>query len=119
MDCMLSTNFFRHVVPASVRKQGYTAIREWLIEKNIIGQNAKPYALGYRIPTQGLSSTASLKVTDVLPESMGDVIVVPNDFTAMTGSDFDIDKLYIVTGYYDKDGNYLECNWDDIDSNSE
>jgi hypothetical protein len=119
MDCMLSTNFFRHVVPASVRKQGYTAIREWLIEKNIIGQNAKPYALGYRIPTQGLSSTASLKVTDVLPEFMGDVIVVPNDFTAMTGSDFDIDKLYIVTGYYDKDGNYLECNWDDIDSNSE
>lgn len=119
MDCMLSTNFFRHVVPASVRKQGYTAIREWLIEKNIIGQNAKPYALGYRIPTQGLSSTASLKVTDVLPESMGDVIVVPNDFTAMTGSDFDIDKLYIVTGYYDKDGNYLECNWDDINSNSE
>lgn len=119
MDCMLSTNFFRHVVPEKVRKQGYTAIREWLLEKNIIGQNAKPYALGYRIPTQGLSSTASFRVTDVLPESMGDVIVVPNDFTAMTGSDFDIDKLYIVTGYYDKDGNYLECNWDDLNNNSE
>jgi hypothetical protein len=55
----------------------------------------------------------------VLPESMGDVIVVPNDFTAMTGSDFDIDKLYIVTGYYDKEGNYLECNWNDLESNSE
>lgn len=119
MDCMLSTNFFRHVVPSEVQKQGYTAMRDWLIDKNIIGQNAKPYALGYRIPTQGLSSTASLKVTDVLPESMGDVIVVPNDFTAMTGSDFDIDKLYIVTGYYDENGNYLQCNWDDINSNSE
>lgn len=119
MDCMLSTNFFRHVVPSKIQRQGYTAIREWLIEKNIIGQNAKPYALGYRIPTQGLSSTASFKVTDVLPESMGDVIVVPNDFTAMTGSDFDIDKLYIAVGYYDKDGNYLQCNWDNIDSNSE
>lgn len=119
MDCMLSTNFFRHVVPEEIRKQGYTATREWLIKKNIIGQNAKPYALGYRIPTQGLSSTASFRVTDVLPESMGDVIVVPNDFTAMTGSDFDIDKLYIVTGYYDKEGNYLECNWNDLESNSE
>lgn len=119
MDCMLSTNFFRHIVPDEVRKHGYTATRDWLIEKNIIGQNAKPFALGYRIPTQGLSSTASFKVTDVLPESMGDVIVVPNDFTAMTGSDFDIDKLYIVTGYYDKEGNYLECNWDDLESNSE
>jgi hypothetical protein len=50
---------------------------------------------------------------------MGDVIVVPDDFTAMTGSDFDIDKLYIATGYYDKDGNYLQCNWDDLSSNSE
>ena len=119
MDCMLSTNFFRHIVPDEVRKLGYTATRDWLIEKNIIGQNAKPFALGYRIPTQGLSSTASFKVTDVLPESMGDVTVVPNDFTAMTGSDFDIDKLYIVTGYYDKEGNYLECNWDDLESNSE
>ena len=119
MDCMLSTNFFRHIVPAKIRKQGYTAVRQWLLDKNIIGQNAKPFALGYRIPTQGLSSTASLKVTDVLPESMGDVIVVPNDFTAMTGSDFDIDKLYIVTGYYDEEGNYLECNWDDLENNSE
>lgn len=119
MDCMLSTNFFRHIVPKKVQKQGYTAVRDWLLEKNIIGENAKPFALGYRIPTQGLSSTASLKVTDVLPESMGDVIVVPNDFTAMTGSDFDIDKLYICTGFYDENGNYLQCNWDDIDSNSE
>lgn len=119
MDCMLSTNFFRHIVPKKIQQQGYTAIRNWLLEKNIIGNDAKPFALGYRIPTQGLSSTASLKVTDVLPESMGDVIVVPNDFTAMTGSDFDIDKLYICTGYYDEEGNYLKCNWDDISSNSE
>ena len=119
MDCMLSTNFFRHVVPSNIQKQGYTAIRNWLIDKNIIGQNAKPYALGYRIPTQGLSSTASFKVTDVLPESLGDIIVVPNDFTAMTGSDFDIDKLYIAVGYYDENGEYLQCNWDDLSSNSE
>lgn len=118
MDCMLSTNFFKHIVPKKYASD-YTTMRDWLLDKKIIGQDAKPFALGYRIPTQGLSSTCSLKVTDVLPESMGDVIVVPDDFTAMTGSDFDIDKLYIATGYYDKDGNYLQCNWDDLSSNSE
>lgn len=118
MDCMLSTNFFKHIVPKKYASD-YTAMRDWLLDKKIIGQDAKPFALGYRIPTQGLSSTCSLRVTDVLPESMGDVIVVPDDFTAMTGSDFDIDKLYIATGYYDKDGNYLQCNWDDLSSNSE
>lgn len=118
MDCMLSTNFFKHIVPKEYASD-YTAMRDWLLDKKIIGQDAKPFALGYRIPTQGLSSTCSLRVTDVLPESMGDVIVVPDDFTAMTGSDFDIDKLYIATGYYDKDGNYLQCNWNDLSSNSE
>jgi hypothetical protein len=100
-------------------KQGYTAARDWLIEKKIVGPDSNPCALGYRIPTQGLSSTASLKVTDVLPATMGDTIIVPNDFTAMTGSDFDIDKLYIALGYYDEDGNYLNCDWDNFENNDE
>lgn len=119
MDCMLSLNFFRHIVPKKVMKQGYTAARDWLIEKKIVGPDSNPCALGYRIPTQGLSSTASLKVTDVLPATMGDTIIVPNDFTAMTGSDFDIDKLYIALGYYDEDGNYLNCDWDNFENNDE
>lgn len=117
MDCMLSVNFFRHVVPSDIKD--YTSMRNWLIEKKIIGKDAKPFALGYRIPTQGLSSTCSLKVADILPANMGDTIVVPDDFTAMTGSDFDIDKLYIMSGYYDKDGNYLECDWENKENNTE
>lgn len=61
----------------------------------------KPFGIGYRIPTQGLSSTMSFIVADVLPEQIGDAIVVPDEFTAMTGSDYDIDKQYIATYAYD------------------
>jgi len=107
MECMLSINFFRHVVPKEFQTD-YTTMREWLLSKNIIGDKADPFAIGYRIPTQGLSSTASLVVADVLPAVMGDTIVVPDEFTAMTGSDFDIDKLYIASYWYDKDGNKIE-----------
>lgn len=107
MECMLSINFFRHVVPKEYQTD-YTTMREWLLSKNIIGDKADPFAIGYRIPTQGLSSTASLVVADVLPAVMGDTIVVPDEFTAMTGSDFDIDKLYIASYWYDKDGNKIE-----------
>jgi hypothetical protein len=107
MECMLSINFFRHVVPEEYQTD-YTTMREWLLSKNIIGDKADPFAIGYRIPTQGLSSTASLVVADVLPAVMGDTIVVPDEFTAMTGSDFDIDKLYIASYWYDKDGNKIE-----------
>lgn len=73
---------------------------------------AKPYGIGYRIPTQGLSSTFSFVVADVLPSFMGDTIVVPDEFTAMTGSDFDVDKLYIATYSYDPD-THKRYEWDD------
>lgn len=86
MEVMLSTNYFRDIVPKVFQKD-YVTMRNWLLDHNIIGPNAKPYGVGYRIPTQGLSSTISFVVADVLPEFMGDVIVVPDEFTAMTGSD--------------------------------
>lgn len=101
MEVMLSTNFFRDVVPQDVQEQGYVAIKRWLLDNNIIGSQSDPYGIGYRIPTQGLSSTFSFIVADVLPAQTGDTIVVPDEFTAMTGSDFDIDKLYIATYSYD------------------
>lgn len=51
--------------------------------------NPKPFGVGYRIPTQGMSSTFAFTVADVLPEWVGDTIIVPREFTAQTGSDFD------------------------------
>lgn len=104
MEVMLSTNFFRDVVPQEYQTD-YTTMRDWLIKHNVIGSNAKPYGIGYRIPTQGLSSTFSFIVADVLPAQTGDTIVVPDEFTAMTGSDFDIDKLYMATYAYDPETN--------------
>lgn len=104
MEVMLSTNFFRDVVPQEYQTD-YTTMRDWLIKHKVIGSNAKPYGIGYRIPTQGLSSTFSFIVADVLPAQTGDTIVVPDEFTAMTGSDFDIDKLYIATYSYDPETN--------------
>lgn len=104
IEVMLSTNFFRDVVPQEYQTD-YITMRSWLIEHNVIGNNSKPYGIGYRIPTQGLSSTFSFIVADVLPAQTGDTIVVPDEFTAMTGSDFDVDKLYIATYAYDPETN--------------
>jgi len=63
--------------------------------------------LGIRIPTHGHSSMASIEIVGFLPAFMGDMIVAPQDFVAMMGSDFDIDKLYGYTYNYEftaKDG---------------
>lgn len=49
--------------------------------------NPMPIGIGYRIPTQGMSSMFGFICADVLPEQSGDLIIVPREFTAQTGSD--------------------------------
>lgn len=112
MDIMLSTNFFRHIVPKEFQNS-YGQMKKWLVDNNVIGKDSKPIGIGYRIPTQGLSSTFSFKVVDVLPDRIGDTVVVPDEFTAMTGSDFDVDKLYIAMLNLDESGNIIEYDKDE------
>lgn len=52
--------------------------------------------IGYRVPNQGMSSNDSLEIVGILPESYGDTIVPYVDITTKTGSDFDIDKMYVM-----------------------
>lgn len=117
MDVILSTNFFRHIVPKEYQTS-YGTMKKWLTDHNIIGTNSTPQGIGYRIPTQGLSSTFSFKVVDVLPDRFSDTIVVPDEFTAMTGSDFDVDKLYIAMLNYDTDGNIVQYTNDKVSEQS-
>lgn len=102
MQVILSMNFFKSVIP-DYNNKTYEQCKEWLVKHNIIGDNSKPFGVGYRIPTQGMSSMFAFQVADVLPEQVGDLIIVPREFTAQTGSDFDVDKLYLATMSY-KDG---------------
>lgn len=111
MQVILSENFFRDILPEELKSASFYSKRKWLIDNGIIGSRmvdgveveSKPYGIGYRIPTQGLSSMFSFQVADIMPTTIGDTIIVPEEFTAMTGSDFDIDKLYLATYTY-KDG---------------
>tara|TARA_R110002020_G_scaffold229316_4_gene440059 strand:+ start:4767 stop:22040 length:17274 start_codon:yes stop_codon:yes gene_type:complete len=59
--------------------------------------------VGYRIPTQGKNSMLALKVTKILPKNMGSIIQLPAEITTIMGSDFDIDKMYIIFPELTKD----------------
>ncbi len=63
--------------------------------------------IGFRIPTQSLSSIDSFKVVGFLPQYMGDTVIVPTELVTKAGSDFDIDKLntYLRNVYVDTTGN--------------
>ena len=62
--------------------------------------------IGFRIPTQSLSSTETFRVKGFLPQAMGKTVIVPSEITTKAGSDFDIDKLnlYLKSVYIDKNG---------------
>jgi hypothetical protein len=52
---------------------------------------------GFRIPSSDLHSSVPLKVIGYYPSSMQDnVVVIPSAVTALHGSDFDVDKLFVV-----------------------
>lgn len=131
MECIVSVNAFRSILESvdwdawreskgrdkSGRPYSINEAREFLMENNLIGENAKANAVGYRIPTQSKASTLAISVKDIVGSECGDIIVLPDGYIAITGSDFDIDKLYFAIKSYnvtkDKDGNQVVI---DVDS---
>lgn len=125
MECIVSVNAFRSILESvdwdtwreskgrdkSGRPYSINEAREFLRENNLIGENAKANAVGYRIPTQSKASTLAISVKDIVGSECGDIIVLPDGYIAITGSDFDIDKLYFAIKSYnvtkDKDGNQV------------
>ena len=72
---------------------------EW-VEKN----SNKITLVGVRIPVQGFNSMEHLRIRQFLPESAGPIIIVPPSIVTKSGSDFDIDKLFMFEPELDFDG---------------
>lgn len=106
MDSVVSINLFKHMIP-NYSKMTFKQARKWLLDHNIIGQSADATGIGYRIPTQSIASISALRFVDVFPEIMGDTIMLPEGFTKLTGSDFDIDKLYVARYSFNKNGGII------------
>lgn len=94
MDAVISINYFENILPK--RSMSFNEKRKWLIDNELIGENAKANTIGYRIPTQAQSSIHALRFVDVVP-AVKDTIILPAEFTKITGSDFDIDHLYLCS----------------------
>lgn len=86
---LVPQRMLKKLLPERDRKQGPT----WI--KNLIDPSALQ-AIGYRIPNQGMSSNDYLEIVGVLPDSAGDTVMVYDGITTKTGSDFDIDKMYLM-----------------------
>lgn len=85
------------------RQLSFEEARQWLIDNGLIGEKAKANILAYRIPTQAQSSIHALRCVDVIPV-VNDTVILPEEFTKITGSDFDIDKLFLSGLNYKTEG---------------
>ena len=52
--------------------------------------------IGYRIPTEDKYSIMPIKIVGFMPVVAGTTIMLPEDIIAMSGTDFDIDKLFLM-----------------------
>lgn len=52
--------------------------------------------LGYRIPTESKYSMQAIYIKGFLPQQNGSAIMLPAEITSIVGSDFDIDKVYLM-----------------------
>lgn len=102
MDAVISIDYFQDILPKNL---SYNKARQWLLDHNIIGEKATSNTIGYRIPTQAQSSIHALRFVDVVP-AVKSTVILPTEFTKITGSDFDIDHLYLARYNVNKDGKY-------------
>lgn len=102
MDAVISIDYFQNILPKNL---SYNEARQWLLDHKIIGEGATSNTIGYRIPTQAQSSIHALRFVDVVP-AVKSTIILPTEFTKITGSDFDIDHLYLARYNVNKDGGY-------------
>lgn len=92
-ECLTTTNFVRKQIPELANASDETII-------SLL--NEKPHLrriLASRIPNQAVASNHVMEIVGILPSYMGDSIVSYLDMTRISGSDFDIDKLYVVFPY--------------------
>lgn len=59
--------------------------------------------ISYRIPNQATASNDLFEIVGILPPEAGDTIISYNEITTKTGSDFDIDKAFIIVPNIEKD----------------
>ena len=72
-------------------------------------------AIGYRIPTEYKYSMIPIRVKGFLPRQVGSVIILPEEITATTGSDYDVDKIYMMYHSIRVRETYnLKRAWDDF-----
>lgn len=87
MECYMPA-YSRSFIEAYMNKDG-------VIDVNKCKDDNLLKALCYRVPTEDIYSMIPLKIKGFTPMQFGTNIMLPKEITSLTGSDFDVDKMYL------------------------
>lgn len=96
-DGRLSIAYFECYMPAYSREFYEPLMKEGTHELDItkLPEDLRKL-IGYRVPTEDKYSMAPLYIKGFLPQQNGSAIMLPAEITTLSGSDFDVDKMYIM-----------------------
>lgn len=77
---------------------------EEAIKKDILTEEMLK-AISYRIPTEDKYSIVPVKIKGFMPKVSGEAIMMPKEITLLTGSDFDVDKMYVMLKSFERNYN--------------
>ena len=111
---------FEDQIIGSIDKLNDILLGDTDAKKAWIEEHGKKFTMvGVRIPVQGFNSMEYFRVKMFLPESSGPVLIVPPSIITKSGSDFDIDKLFMYEPYMDSDGQLINEKYSDLNTSKE
>lgn len=86
------------------RENGTLGLKEGMIDPKLFNM------FSFRTPTSSHVSGSSIEIAGILPPEMGELMIVPKNFTKQKGLDFDVDKenVYQLNHILDQEGNIKE-----------
>ena len=87
MECLMPA-YSKQFIESMINKDGILDVKKCK-DKNLLK------ALCYRVPTEDIYSMIPLKIVGFTPLQFGTNIMLPREITTLTGSDFDVDKMYM------------------------
>ena len=95
IECYLPAYSKKFYQPFMVEKKGENGETYMELDIEKMPDEMKKL-VGYRIPTEDKYSMAPLIVKGFLPQQNGSSIMLPADITQIAGSDFDVDKMFLM-----------------------
>lgn len=89
-----------------VEKKDETGETYWELDTTQVPEELLK-VIGYRVPTENKYSIANLRIKGFLPPGSG-IVMLPHEWILLSGSDFDIDKLYLIFKEFTKKSIDLE-----------